>query len=220
MYGLKVYLKSGTTKVYVYAQAVVGILLIGNALREYEHAQDYYTRLLSTVAVGILLMLSVAIQKRWRRNLRYLPGILIALGGLTLFWLTQASMTHVYYKFSSALVYISYGLIGVGLLQPLVDPRYFAFFSRNGIRYRVNLFQTDTVEWEQVKGIVYFDQGFELTLKGGRTHKMHPYNGESQNLRLYIDQMLQNGRQGVSKVTGAEMEKESAVSSHRPMAGA
>jgi hypothetical protein len=204
MYGLKVYLKSGTTKVYVYAQAVVGMLLIGNALREYEHAQDYWTRLLSTVAVGVLLMLSVAIPKRWRRNVRYLPGILIALGGLTLYWLTQASMTHVYFKYSSVLVYTGYGLIGFGLLQPLVDPRYFAFFSSSGIRYRVNLFQTETVEWSRVKGIVYFDQGFELALESGRTHKMHPYNGQSQNLRLYIDQMLQSGRQKKSKNSAEE----------------
>jgi hypothetical protein len=221
MNGLKVYLKSGTTKVYVYAQAVVGILLIGNALREYEHAQNHYGQLLATVGVGLLLMLGVVIRKRWRRQLRLVPGILIALGGLSLLWLTNVSSVHVYYAFNPLLTYISYGLIGLGLLQPLVDHRLFAYFHSQGIRYRVHAFRTDSITWDEVKGIVYFDQGFELALKNRKTYRMHPYNGESQNLRLYIDQMLQNGRQNAGKVSVASREEEQHSSiSRTPVAGA
>jgi hypothetical protein len=206
MNGLKVYLKSGTTKVYVYAQAVVGIFLIGNALREYEHLQGQLPQVMATITAGMLLMLGVMIPKRFRRNLRYVPGILIALGGASLLWLLKSSVLVVNTQYGPTMLYLSYAMIVFGLLQPIVDPRHYAFFTSKGIRYRGYAFRTTRVAWEEVKGIVYFDLGFELALKSGATYKMLPYNGESQNLRMHIDQMMYSGRQDAAeeRVEGVE----------------
>jgi hypothetical protein len=219
MNGLKVYLKSGTTRVYVYAQAVVGIFLIGNALREYEHVQGHLTQNLVAIAAGLLLMLGVTIPKRWRRHLRYVPGILIALGGMAMLWLTTASAVLSYSPFHAPIQYLCYVLMGFGILQPLIDPRHYAYFDASGIKYRVYAFQKRFIAWDDIKGIVYFDQGFDLPLKNGTSVRMRPHNGESQNLRLYIDQMLQNGRQNMGKTTTAPDVESNAMVSHAPMAG-
>lgn len=210
MNGLKVYLKSGTTRVYVYSQALLGCFLIGNAFREYEHVQGHLLQILTSVLAGLLLMAGFTVPKRWRRNLRYVPGILLALGGLSLLWLTKVSGSLAYSRFNIALIVVSYCLLGVGLMQPLIDPRHYAFFSARGIRCRLYTFRKIFIPWSDIKAIAFFDQGFEVALKNGKSFKMRPYNGESQNLRMYIDQMLQSGRQHLTKEQDAE-------ESHHPM---
>lgn len=211
MNGLKVYLKSGTTIAYVWAQAVVGIFLIGNALREYEHVQGHLTQNLVTIGAGLLLMAGFTVPKRWRRNLRYLPGLLIALGGLSLLWLTNASALLSYSPYQVPIQYFCYFLIGIGILQPLIDPRHYAYFDAQGIRYRIYAFQKRFLPWESIKGIVYFDQGFDLQIKQQRYLRMRPYNGASQNLRLYIDQMLQSGREQTGKGRPSEQKENNVV---------
>ena len=210
MNGLKVYLKSGTTRAYVFAQAAVGIFLIGNALREYEHVQGHLMQNLVTIGAGLLLMAGFTVPKRWRRNLRYLPGALIAIGGCTLLWQTNAAAVLGYSPFHQPIEYFCYCLIGIGLLQPLIDPRHYAYFDAEGIRYRVYAFQKRVISWESIKAIVYSDQGFELQMKNNRTIKMHPYNGDSQNLRMYIDQMLQSGRERTNNTVTGPKEKSQA----------
>ena len=219
MNGLKVYLKSGTTKAYVWAQAVVGIFLIGNALREYEHVQGHLTQNLVTIGAGLLLMAGFTVPKRWRHHLRYLPGLLISLGGLALLWLTTASTMLSYSPFHTPMQYFCYGLIGIGLLQPLIDPRHYAYFDSQGIRYRVYAFQKRSISWESVRGIVYFDQGFDLQIKNGPNVRMRPHNGESQNLRLYIDQMLQSGREQTEKNSNGEKKEKNLAITPNPVQG-
>lgn len=213
MNGLKVYLKSGTTKAYVFAQAAVGIFLIGNALREYEHVQGHLMQNLVTITVGLLLMAGFTVPKRWRRNLRYLPGTLIAIGGCALLWQTKAVAIIAYSPLHQPIEYLCYVLIGLGILQPLIDPRHYAYFDASGIRYRVYAFQKRIIAWESIKGIVYFDQGFDLQMKNNRIVRMRPYNGESQNLRMYIDQMLQSGREQSNKAVAGPKDKSQARTS-------
>lgn len=194
MNGLKVYLRSRTTQLYIYAQPAIGFLLIVNALREYHPYADYLTEIIVNIVAGLLLMLGFTIPKRWRRHLRYVPGILIALGGLALYWITDSSGIAAYHHLNKYITFLSYGLFAFGMLQPLLDPRHFAYFQKKGVRYRFGAFSRGFANWQDVLGISYFDSGFELALKNGKTYRMLPYNAESQNLRLYIDQMLHAGK--------------------------
>lgn len=194
MNGLKVYLRSRTTQLYIYAQPAIGFLLIVNGLREYHPFAGYLTEIIVNIVAGMLLMLGFTIPKRWRRHLRYVPGILIGLGGLALYWMTRSSGIASYHHLNRYLTIVSYAMFGFGMLQPLFDPRHYAFFQKKGVRYRFGVFSRGFASWNEVQGISYFDSGFELALKNGRTYRMLPYNAESQNLRLYIDQMLQAGK--------------------------
>lgn len=217
MNGLKVYLKSWASQAYVYAQAVFGIFLVANALREYEHVQAHLPKILLTVLAGVMLMLGMLVPKRWRRNLRYVPGILIAVGGYALLTLTHASMVLSYYFMNPFLVYLSYFMMISGILQPLIDPRHYAFFTTEGIKYRSIAFRTIFIPWTEVTGIAYSENGFEVTLKNGIAYRMRPHNGQSQNLRLHIDQMLQTGRQNASTTLNPPRDNPPRSQS-RPMA--
>ena len=48
---------------------------------------------------------------------------------------------------------------------------------------------------------------------------MRPHNGESQNLRLYIDQMLQSGREQTEKNSNGEKKEKNLAITPNPVQG-
>jgi hypothetical protein len=190
MNGIKVYLKSGITKVYLHAQCVVGIFLVLNALREYEHVEGQKLALLLSVVAGLLLVLGWVVPRSQRRKLRFLPGTLLTLGGVALIYLTQSSMGLAYYKYNMALVILGGVICGLGLLQPLIDVKQIVYFTPEGMRYRAHYFYQIQKNWSEIKGIVFQDHGFLVEMIKGRNLKMVPYDAESQNLRVHIDKMM------------------------------
>jgi hypothetical protein len=189
MNGLKVYLKSGITKAYHYAQGVLGILLIANALREYERIEGQKLQLFLTVLAGTMLVLGWLVPKSFRRKVRLLPGLMMVLGGLSLIFLTKSSAAIAYYRYNNWLEIFGYLYCIVGAIQPLIDVTHVAYFTSEGIRYKSNLFFSTDLKWADVKGIVYHESGYSVELNKGKTIRMVPFDANSQNLRVYIDKM-------------------------------
>lgn len=194
MHELKVYLKSGFAKVYFYAQALVGLVLVSNSLRLFEQGGNNVFPPMISVAVGLALIGSIAIPVHLRRNLRYLPGILIALAGLLLYWNTSMSMQLVYSKINQPLLYISYVFTIFGLVQPLIDIKRFAYFGPNGIKYKLKAFQKTKISWDEVQSIDYQEDCFDLILKSGKVLTMTPLYYNSMNLRAHVDKLWHNSK--------------------------
>lgn len=196
MNGLKVYLKSGITKAYHYAQGVLGILLIINALREYERIEGQKLELLLTVLAGTLLVLGWLVPTSMRRKLRLLPGLLMVLGGLSLILLTKSSSAIAYYRYNYLLEIFGYMYCLAGAIQPLVDVTHVAYFTTQGVRYRSNLFFAQELKWDEIKGIVFHENGYSIERQKGKTIRMVPFDANSQNLRVHIDKMRLKAKNG------------------------
>lgn len=211
MNGLKVYLKSGISRIYHQAQIVSGVILIVNALREYENVEALKLPLVLSVMAGLMLVLGWVIPKSMQRKMRLLPGLLLLIGGLSLLYLTKSSLEVVYFRYHTIPEVIGYLLSGFGLLQPLLDVNQVVYFAPKGISYRTNLLWERRISWAQVKGIVFQEKGFFLELKNRKTLRMVPYDAESQNLRVHIDKMLIQAKSGsdVSYPSGGHETTES-----------
>jgi uncharacterized membrane protein YgdD (TMEM256/DUF423 family) len=194
---IKVYLKSSITKMYHYAQGAFGILLILNALREYEHVEGQKLALLLSVVAGTFLVLAWALPKAWRRKLRFLPGICIVLGALSLIHLTQSSIALAYYPFNNLILFAGYVLTLFGALQPILDANQVIYFSPEGFRYRPLRFAMIQRKWSEIRGVVFQEHGFAIEMNDGKSYKLTPYDAESQNLRVYIDKLMIAAKEGV-----------------------
>ncbi len=201
MNGLKVYLKSGISRIYHHAQGCVGVVLILNALREYEHVEGLKLALLMSVVAGVLLFLGWLMPKSMQRKFRLLPGLLLLLGGLSLIYLTTASLSIGYYRYHKIPEYLGYLISAVGLLQPILNSNQVVYFGTQGIFYHPNLFWKQHMRWSQVNGIVFQEKGFFVELKTGKTLRMVPYDAESQNLRVHIDKMIHLAKSTEEKVS-------------------
>jgi hypothetical protein len=218
---LKVYLKSGVAKIYFYAQAVVGAFLVSNTLRVFQFGENPVNEIIACGATGVLLCLGVAVPKKLQYSLRYLPGILLAFGGFMLRMATVASMSYGYQAINRPLIFLSFVLMAFGLSQFFFDGKQYASFTKHHIRYRIFPFTRGMViAWEDVKNILYGDRSFEIVLKNGKSYKMIPRYGDSQNLRVHLDQMLMQGKNGISKpANDAKLEETNPLNGKR-VAGA
>jgi hypothetical protein len=198
MNGLKVYLKSGITKFYFYAQGAAGALLILNALREYEHIEGQKLLLGLNVLAGMALILGWLIPRSKRRKFRFLSSVLLVLGGIPLIYLTLSSTYFAYFRFNPLLEMLGYLMIIVGLTQPLIDINQSVYFDATGMRHRSSIFTNKSRLWSEIKGIVFDEHGITVELINKRTIRMVPYDAESQNLRAKIDKMMLQAKAGIS----------------------
>jgi hypothetical protein len=199
MNGLKVYLKSRFSKVYFYAQSVIGLFLVANALRQFEDGGGEIFGKIAGVVLGFLMLASLATPQHLRQTYRYLPGMVIALAGIVLWWNTSANMATYYSHWHQPLIYVAYGLGILGLIQPLVDIKRYAYFGTKGVRYHMRPFQKSELSWSDVNSIDYHDEHFELSLKDGRSLKMVPQYAKSTNLRAHLDQLFYSSKSNPSK---------------------
>ncbi len=196
MNGLKVYLKSGITKFYFYAQGVAGAFLILNALREYEHIEGQKLLLALNALAGMLLVLGWLVPRAKRRKYRMLSSVLLILGGIPLIYLTHSSTNFSYFRFNPMLEMFGYLMIVVGALQPLVDVNQSVYFDGTGMRHRSSILGYKSRAWSEIKEIVFDESGFTVELKNRKMIRMVPYDSDSQNLRSKIDKMMQQAKTG------------------------
>lgn len=194
MNGLKVYLKSGITKAYHHVQVLGGIFLVMNALQEYPLVEYLKLQLLLSVIAAVGLVLGWVVPTHMRRKLRYLPGLLLALGGTSLVFLTMASTAVIYGRFNLWIESFGFLMAAVGVLQPLIDVKKVVYFTAEGMRYRSLRFFTKHCTWPEIKGIVFQEQSFSVELNDGKTLRMVPYDSKSQNLRVLLDKMIHQAK--------------------------
>jgi len=194
MNGLKVYLKSGITKAYHHLQVLGGIFLVMNALREYPLAEFLKLQILLSVIVAVALVLGWVVPTHMRRKLRLLPGLLLALGGASLVFLTVSSTAVMYGRFNTWIELLGYLMAGIGVLQPVIDVKKVVYFTAEGMRYRSLRFFSKQCAWPEIKGIVFQERAFSVELNNGKTLRMVPYDSESQNLRVLLDKMIHQAK--------------------------
>lgn len=190
MKGLKVYLKASVTKVYLYSQGVVGACLLANVLREYDQFDQLQVPLIANVIVGLMLILNVVMPRKFQRKLRYLPGLLLLLGGGALVYITTVSIGVRYFHLNKLFLLAGYAFAAWGLAQPLLDVNRVIYFSPEGLRLRMSIFGARQYRWTEVAAVVFQDKGFIIECSDGKTFKLHPYEGDSQNMRVRIDKLM------------------------------
>ncbi len=191
---LKVYLKSRLAKVYFYTQALVGLILIINSLRLLEGGGTDILSSMICIAFGLVLIAAITIPVHLRRNLRYLPGLLIAVGGILLMWNTKTNIQIAFSRVNQPVLYIAYVIIAIGVLQPLFDIKQYAYFGKNGVRYKFKAFQEHKVLWNEVANIDYHEKCFDLILKSGKVLTMTPLYAKSINLRVHVDKLWHDSK--------------------------
>lgn len=196
MNGLKVYLKSSITKVYHYLQLVIGLTMILNALREYEHIQSRRLAMLLNVVAGVALVTNWVMPRTVRRKLRLLPGLLLFAAGTTIIYYAKVSLAFEFSQFHTLFQWVGFGVAGIGISHAMLDVNHVVYFNSSGMLYKSTLFWSTQKKWSEIKGFVFQEQGFTVELMNKRTYRMVPYDAESQNLRVYLDKMLHVAKAG------------------------
>lgn len=210
---LKVYLKSRLAKVYFYIQPLVGLVLIGNSLRLFEVGGTDILSSMICLSSGLVLIAAMLIPVHMRRNLRYLPGILIAIAGCLLLWNTKINILIAFSRLNQPIMYLAYLLIVLGVLQPLFDIKQYAYFGRNGVKYKFKAFQEHKIVWAEVANIDYHEKCFDLILKSGKVLTITPLYAKSINLRVHVDKLWHDSRSRLDQSPQSPPIQGQAVSS-------
>lgn len=198
MNGLKVYLKSGMDRFISILLILSAILLITNAFHFLESEHKLVTEVLLSGSWGFLVFLSFLAPRQIKRRLRYLPGILILVSGIILFWHATTSLKVVITEWYSVFYYIGGALILLGLSTPLVNQKHYIFLSSSGIRIRNNPFAIHRIGWNEVSEVIMEERTLEIELHNGRIFRVTPESSSSQHLRAHIDEATRNGLVGKS----------------------
>lgn len=196
MNGLKVYLKSGVARIFLILLILSAILLITNAFHFLESEQKLVAEVLLSGSWGAIILLSLFVPRKIKRSLRYLPGILILVAGVILFWHATTSLKVVITEWYSVFSYIGIALIIVGLSAPFLNQKHYIFLSSTGIRIRNNPFNLHRIAWKDVARVVMEERTLEIELHSGRVFRVTPESSSSQHLRAHIDEATRNGLVG------------------------
>jgi asparagine N-glycosylation enzyme membrane subunit Stt3 len=196
MNGLKVYLKSGIARNLVVLLILASILLITNAFHFLESEHKLVTEVLLSGSWGILILLSLFVPRQIQRRLRYLPGLLILVSGIILFWHATTSLHKVITEWYSVYYYIGGALILLGLAAPLLNQKHYIFLSSKEIRIRNNPFSLHQISWQEVARVEMEERVLEIELRNGRIFRVTPESSSSQHLRAHIDEVTRKGLVG------------------------
>lgn len=193
MNGLKVYLKSGIHRSYFILQIAVGLFLLINAVHFLESEHNLVLEVLLSGIGGTVVLTSLALPHRFRRRWRHLSGLFILAAGAILFSNALTALKVTYTPWQPLFYYVGICLMGIGILSPILNPRYFIYLSKRGIRIRNNPFQLHRVAWGEVARVEMGERHLEISTQNGRNFRLTPVGSQSQHLRAHIDEASRSG---------------------------
>jgi uncharacterized membrane protein (UPF0136 family) len=190
MNGLKVYLKSWVSLVYYYAQLACMILLLINGILQMEWLQAPVEVVGANFFGAAVLLVGFFLPRRLRKRLRLLPGVLIALGGLAMYWTTRGEKAWEVGNWPETLSWAGIVAMVGGLGQAFLDVRGWVKLSPRSLRIKRSFFPTRRIEWGRVKDVYVEEGALQVQLRDGGKLSLRLSQGDSQTIRSRIDQIF------------------------------
>lgn len=187
MSGLKIYLRSKVTQNYRWGQALaVSLLMIDGIIQLQMVNAPIYKPVVSFLMVA-LLVLSMTLGNRCRRRFRYLPGLMISLGGAVLMMNAWSDFMTTDWIWPVLLYGAGMSCIIAGLSQFLIDgPRWMTLSSRS-VKLKHTMFPLRRHPWEQIKDLSVDERDVVIELRDGHTVRVQPERCDMQHLRSRVD---------------------------------
>ncbi|MEM7037384.1 MAG: PH domain-containing protein [Bacteroidota bacterium] len=138
----------------------------------------------------IMLGLPFILPRRIKDKYRHIPGLLLIAAGGILYWNCYESQFAPGSPWAEFLSFMGVFLAGLGLIEPLLNIRPYLYFSKNGIRFRTNIFFGRTIAWEDIRNVDMGDKHLEITLNNRSRIVLHPERRKFQHLRAHVDAMI------------------------------
>lgn len=206
MNGLKVYLKSGIDSAYIFGSLAVAFVLIINALKQFESVHKPVLEVVLNATVGFSIILTFALRKRLRKYVRRLPGFLILCAGAVLLWNSYATLDNSQALWFSVLYYIGGTLIAIGLIEPMINKRYYIRMSKRGVRLRVHPFRTVRLSWSSITALDMDQRGIEIEVNGQLAYLVVPSQSYTPNMRARIIEIYRLAQKNGDDAPDEQME--------------